>query len=317
MVIKDHVVNNYKLAAKVFANGTIDEIEALLRYDFDLSDGTWNAAGYTLLSFVVRNKNHCVIEKFEGKRFNVNVKNKNGRTVLWEAARYNNLSCLEFLFKHGADPNIRDVLEQTAFFTSFLEWASIYSNTPINISSRCVELFLEYGANILLKDHEGLTIFDFLGTKRFAIIQPVIAQVAFLEATGKHIEENILKFFRNNYDKFFNLCKRKIENLQKTKLNKTITLFSFLIESEDKLLRYVRNPKTKAALENIIYRERRSKIFFIKSLRKRVRNILKIAELKEDAILKICKISECSNQDVISQIVSFLDKQSLANLCQI
>ena len=99
---------------KASINGHLKIVELLLR--FGANPRVENARNETALTLAVIQENLDICERLIISKAEVNKKDPQGRTPLLKAARYNSkFAILELLLKYGANKDIKNNRDQTAF----------------------------------------------------------------------------------------------------------------------------------------------------------------------------------------------------------
>lgn len=96
------------------------------------------------------NGNLYLIEEYKTNDFDVNIKDKNGQTILMYACFYNRFEIVKYLIEHGVDINIQDKFGHTALIIA-CNWNYF----------EIAKLLIEHNANPFIKDNKCRKAFDF------------------------------------------------------------------------------------------------------------------------------------------------------------
>ncbi|XP_058794928.1 uncharacterized protein LOC131674887 [Phymastichus coffea] len=128
-----------------------------------------------ILAHLFANSKVDVRELLQGKVVDVNGLCRD-MTPLHFATHYHAVNNVRYLLESGADPNVRGLFKYTPLFSLG--------------NQKCVELLLEYGADVQLLDNQGRTAMDQLGDFRPTSI--MLAKLALYEAQSLPIFEQTL-----------------------------------------------------------------------------------------------------------------------------
>ena len=135
------------LDAAIRGNTTI--VEALINHGANLNEK--NRYGESALSMATSRGYLSLLKLLQNRGADLTEKNSNGQTLLIQAS-FNKrcLPVMAFLLKQGIDPNEKNPINgETALMSA-----------AGSGNKEAVELLLSYGADLILKDNEGKTVFD-------------------------------------------------------------------------------------------------------------------------------------------------------------
>ena len=131
---------------------------------------------YALLQYATENKNFETINFIISKGININERDRNGNTVLMEAARFGKTEIVKFLISKGADINAVTNDKKNALFFAVENYASKDALETVKfLAANGININLsdEKGENVLfhaLKNKNGFIFFQYLITdKKMAV----------------------------------------------------------------------------------------------------------------------------------------------------
>ncbi|XP_058796421.1 ankyrin-3-like [Phymastichus coffea] len=197
-VIDEHFIIKLR---HLFEQGTHEIVEMLLKYSIDLH--VKDKFGMQLLVSAFGNSKVNAIELFESRNLDVHEQGVSGETALHSAVDNNLVKNVKFLLDHGADPNSQDCVGWTPMF--------------VVKSIECMELLLQYGADLQHSDKDGYTIFDSIQSSSDIITQAALANLAIEEARGKPVRQVIHDriHLTENFRVFYKNCRREIKYMKK------------------------------------------------------------------------------------------------------
>ena len=145
---------------------TIDSIDLFFKYYEDLSDDQlivllkshpeWinikDKDGNTLLYNACSNDNTKLAKFLIEQGADVNIKDEEGDTPLYWVCKNDNIELAKFLIEHGADKSVNF---KNKYDSTPLIWACHNDNTEL------AKLLLEHGADVNSKDKNGMTTFSY------------------------------------------------------------------------------------------------------------------------------------------------------------
>lgn len=233
------------------------------------------------------------------------------------------LSKVQFLLEHGADPNAVNVYDgKTPLINAFTE---IDTDIQENIVA-IVRLLLRYGADDaqFAYTEAQQTVFD-LGNAIFfrqQALESVVAHLALIKSCGETIGNLIRGKIesRDIYKQHFQLCKKQIDQMKKTTISGSCTLYKLLTESHMVITRYARSPEFTAMFEETMKNERFFDPYYSISLHERVGKAIREARLREEAVVVMNKIFPCrlrNYTDIFFEILGYLTCGDLKNICKV
>ena len=181
--------------AKAAGRGQVKKIDALVDQGVDVNArGTSNA---TPLFWAIRKKNLRGVSRLLELGANPNIFSDGGSTVVHAAASYRKYPLLKAVLEHGGDPNLISGggLRETPLF-------EINGLVPKTDDVACLDLLVEYGANVNARGFRGFTpAMGFAGLGRFDLAQELIIRGANYRLKNDH-GENLLDIIASARDKY-------------------------------------------------------------------------------------------------------------------
>ncbi|XP_058800177.1 ankyrin-1-like [Phymastichus coffea] len=294
--------------------GPKEAIEILLNLNADYA--ARDAFHQTILHYIVKNRNTDVVQLLKSRDIDPNVEDDKGRTPLHIAAKEKNeIACKIFLDK-GADVNkVSDTFIAVPLFYA-ITGADQYNNCK-----KCIELLLDHGADAQFSDN-GYTVFNVPQSRNFARLSVLlIGHFVLLEAFGKELTEVIQEeiFLNCFYEMQFSFCKQRLIKTQQETIYKEITLYDFLIESEDKITSYMYNNEILSKIQSY-NSDYHCNAYINHRFQMRINNAIELANLRKQATIALENLTASTiryNDIIVREVISYLnreDLQSLANL---
>ncbi|XP_058800203.1 ankyrin-3-like [Phymastichus coffea] len=292
----------------IIENGTKDAVVILLESNVDCHVRSV-FRGRELLAHIFANRRVDAIELLQQRSFNVNCRGKFGNTPLKLAVKNRVVGNVQQLLDMNADPNITDDDGWVPLFEA-LSPKKLEAN-----DKKCVELLLQYGAEIQIVSKYNQTIVDWaLVNGDFTILEPVLAHLAILERLGQPILPKIqqkINMFRHLKICYETYCKQ-LDRMRQYEICPNVTLFTVLTVDSEKIAYFVNDKKNIAVLlqSNAV---RRFHWYYVSTLKKRFEQAMEIVILRNKAAEIIAISTERFHLKycIINKIVGYLNYEDL------
>lgn len=191
---------------------------------------------------IEHNKNLDVLEFFIDLGFDVNQRNKYGKTPLIQACQTTesiNLKKIKFLIKNGADVNGKSlellVEALRIITTSYHPWLSV---------KKKFDFIIEQTDFNIIDKQQSDTFNSLVVDLRDCLWKWILEHIAKLQKLDIPVHEVILKKISETrgLKNYYDLCKKELKHLKKTKLdNCWITYYNLLVDDKKSLKNYAGN----------------------------------------------------------------------------
>lgn len=288
----------------IVENGSKDSVRILLEHDVDKR--VRSVFGEReLLAHLFANQYENIIELLQERSFNVNCRGKSGNTPLKLAVKNRVVRNVQLLLDMTANPNIADDDGWVPLFEAL-------SPKKVEMDDKkCVELLLQYGAEVQVIDNSGQTIVDWaLVNGDLTLLEPVIAHLAILETLGQTImpkirqQINVCRHLKVCYETY----RKQLDRMKQHEICADITLFTVLTDDSEKIAPLARNQKNIARLmqSNAV---RKFHWYYVSTLKKRFEQAAEILVLRNKAALTVSECIERFDEKnvVVEKIIGYLN----------
>lgn len=310
---------NYWTPFHIVAKETnVDVVKFFLKYQPDVNIKL--AHGETILNFASRfNKNLEIMQLLIDHGGDVNNPcEDDGSTSLHWACRGCDKKLVKFLLKNGANINIVDDENRTPIF-SLLD---TYKDSAEHQKKQAdvLEVLLTKWPEVNIRDYNDLNILELrlTDTCRTILLQHLAKMENLNLAVHKNLRDIISE--KSDYKNYYTQCKEELSTAKSTKVLKdySITYFNLLMDDKKSLSIYANNKKL---IEYFINNDfEKTFPIYGPSIKKKMSKAIKTNRLSDDAsesLKKIFPINSNPSHLILRNILSYLDKKDLKNLCEL